>query len=648
MSTFTAERLQRSIALTARLMMGRDVQITHRGAKAFVAWDKNYNISRINLPCIPSDASPRLVAALQGYLDHEVGHVFNTDPELYADAGPQARKHGLNEKTAAFLTNVIEDTFIERRIRDEFPGARYNLDQVLKVVLEDIMAPKLAKLSTDMERRSMAIMPFFRARAGDAPARDFMDAHGLWPLMEVFDKAVPDLENRLKSIRRSDHSVTLAIEIMKAVSEHLKEPPPEEGEGDEDGDPSEKSEKSKKAKSKKSKGEGEDKKEKDEKKGKKSKPEKKEEADEGEDGDPADEGDEGEDEGEGEEEGSDGGAGDAEGEGDPLDALINGECGMDFDSAAEKAIEGMVINAMSKDPIRDFTKDFDRIEPARIAKNADPAPIQDQVDKTAAPMMKDIQRLIAARTLSIRTPGFKSGKLHAPSLHRAVAGDDRLFSRKHENRTKDVAVSLVVDLSGSMGGDKIKVAIESAWAFSEVLSRLKITNEVIGFTTDGEGFSRIQRDASVQKEYRDFVASGGPARLEPVYMPIYKDFNEPFGPTQKKRLASALQGSTNILANNLDGHSVRYAAMRLLPRKEARKIMIVFSDGYPAASVHGDLNKDLKDSIKLLSQSKIEVIGIGIKSAAVKEFYPRWVVIQRSEELVGTVMTKLRELLTPV
>lgn len=632
MNGLNAERLQRSIAVTARLILGRDVNLTHRGAKAFVTWDKNFNVNRINLPAIPNDASPRLISSLQGYLDHEVGHVFHTDPELYGAFDARAKAEGLNEKTAGFLTNVVEDTQIERHIRKEFPGSRLNLDTVLTVVLDDIVQPALDKAKDDLTKRSIALMPFFRARAGDEPAKAFMDRNALWPLFEIFDRVMPDLQNRLAAIRRSDQSVNLVIDLMNALKDELS-PPPEDDEEEGDDEGEEKSDKGekKKGKSKKS-DEGDD----DEKGEKKDKGDKSK-----------DKGDES-DEGEGEDDAESGGEG--EEEGDPIDALINGECGMDFDSAAEKAIEKMVINSMSDDPVRDFTKDFDLIEPAKATPGADPAPLQERIDKTAAPMMKDIQRLIAARSLSVRTPGFRSGRLHSGSLHRAVLGDDRLFARKQETRTKDVAVSLVVDLSGSMDGAKLQTAVESAWAFSEVLSRLKIANEVIGFTTSFSNFQKMHADRGLMKEYEEFCASTGTrARLEPVYMPIFKAYDEQFGPLQKKRLASAYHSGrgTGILQNNLDGHSLRYAALRLLPRKEPRKIMIVFSDGMPAASVAGDLNRDLKETVKNLTANKIEMIGIGIQDDSVKKFYPRYVVINKVEDLIGTVMGKLRELLAP-
>ncbi|WEU67325.1 DNA polymerase III subunit alpha [Xanthomonas phage JGB6] len=41
------------------------------------------------------------------------------------------------------------------------------------------------------------------------------------------------------------------------------------------------------------------------------------------------------------------------------------------------------------------------------------------------------------------------------------------------------------------------------------------------------------------------------------------------------------------MANNVDGESVEIAGRRLLQRKESRKIMIVMSDGSPAADGDG-------------------------------------------------------------
>ena len=101
---------------------------------------------------------------------------------------------------------------------------------------------------------------------------------------------------------------------------------------------------------------------------------------------------------------------------------------------------------------------------------------------------------------------------------------------------------------------------------------------------------------------------------------------------------------------NCDGVSVRWAGKRLMKRPENKKILMVLSDGFPAFSVGIDASRDvayqyLPDVIQGLSDTGMHVVGIGIKSDAVKHYYPKWVVLRDIEELPGAVMTQVAKIL---
>ena len=289
-----------------------------------------------------------------------------------------------------------------------------------------------------------------------------------------------------------------------------------------------------------------------------------------------------------------------------------------------------------------FTKDFDVIEKLPIGSAYSPSmtkSLMDKVDHMVAPLQKDLERAIAARSLATRSHGHRSGKLHAANLSRLRFNDDRVFSRKHESTSKDVAVQLVVDCSGSMNGSKIHTAAQAAYALSAVLDRLNIKNEVIGFTTKEIG-------SSAQKELGDTVRSSSIrfSRVEGLYMPILKGYEERMTVNVKERFGWL--PNTNILRSNVDGESVEIAARRLLARREESKVMLVLSDGYPAAAGHrGDLEAHLKRVVKDIAASGVRIVGIGIQSDAVNKFYPKSMVIQNVEDLPGVVIKELRHLL---
>ena len=126
-------------------------------------------------------------------------------------------------------------------------------------------------------------------------------------------------------------------------------------------------------------------------------------------------------------------------------------------------------------------------------------------------------------------------------------------------------------------------------------------------------------------------------------MPIFKSFNSRFN--SERRRAMACYDEID-LANNIDGESVEYAAKRLWARREARKLMIVLSDGLPCAE--GDRSAQdwhLAETVKRIQSGGIEVFGIGIMSAAVKRYYRNHVVINKLDELPTTVMRQLEVML---
>jgi cobalamin biosynthesis protein CobT len=100
------------------------------------------------------------------------------------------------------------------------------------------------------------------------------------------------------------------------------------------------------------------------------------------------------------------------------------------------------------------------------------------------------------------------------------------------------------------------------------------------------------------------------------------------------------------LRSNVDGESVEAAARRLLARREESKVMLVLSDGYPAAAgSRGDLEQHLKRVVKDIAGAGVRIVGIGIQSDAVQKFYPKSLVIQNVADLPAVVIKELRHLL---
>jgi cobalamin biosynthesis protein CobT len=269
--------------------------------------------------------------------------------------------------------------------------------------------------------------------------------------------------------------------------------------------------------------------------------------------------------------------------------------------------------------------------------------MEERVAGSIGMVQKKLERAIAARSHSRHVPGFRSGKLNSSSLHRLSVGDDRVFKRKQEVKTKDVAVALVVDMSGSMAYSRLPVAMATAYALSSALDRLNIKHEVCGFTT----LNHSKIPVEVRKE-----ASGENAesytRWEAIYQPILKGYDERLT-TERIRAISTIEHEVEN-RENIDGESIEYAAFRLARRHEKRKIIIVLSDGNPACvSYHPNgrrmMDKHLKEVIRRMLACGLEPYAIGIQTSAVEQYYPKSTVINKLEDLPTTVMSAVEEML---
>lgn len=199
--------------------------------------------------------------------------------------------------------------------------------------------------------------------------------------------------------------------------------------------------------------------------------------------------------------------------------------------------------------------------------------------------------------------------------------------------TTNVAVSLVIDCSGSMSGNKIEVARQTALALGESLKALNITFEVVGFNTNDHISMAGKARGLSQAEVARFNRFG--TGLNHM---IFKSFD-----------SNDLSGITMARSGgcNADGESITWAGKRLAERKEKRKIMIVLSDGQPSygGANHEVLAGDLKRVINIMPKAGIEPIGIGICTDDPKLFYDDYVIVNDVSKLSTVVVSKLAKML---
>lgn len=595
--------LRESVVKITQMLTGQGLTVTQRGVTAKVETDKTGKPVSVNLPYIPDNATPELCQAIQGFLDKEVSSVLFTD---FAAMKKIERNEGLYN-----LAKKIEDVRVEKEMGKRFRGSASNLANTSQFFLDKYTTPKLNEaISGSNEEEAQAVMmhPLIRSMAGLHVETEFMKDK--MRLVDDIYKKIAKAGPAIESVSSTEQ----AIEAARLVRKLLEEEDPEEDEDDEDGA--------------------------------------------------------GSGEGEGEGEGGAGlglGGGGGKGE-DPADGkstanadwddkggheiksqnsslildAIDKENANSFDDTLANLITGDTTDVAKHAQYLVYSKDKDLIENLHVGSGFKMEMFKDgiegPVEHMVGPLQKDLERAISARSLSQWENGRRSGRLHSANLARLASGDPRVFRKKHESKSKDVAVSLVIDASGSMGGAKIKLATQAAYALSSVLERLRITHEVICFTTGEPVADPSAIRAEEVKLGRDFT------RDESLYMPIIKGFGERLGTETRSRFGWL--PNSRILRNNVDGECVEIAARRLLSRKENGKVMIVLSDGYPAASGDsGMLNKHLTEVVKQTMAYGCNVVGIGIMSDSVQKFYPKNVVINNVSELPTTVIKELRHLL---
>jgi hypothetical protein len=212
-----------------------------------------------------------------------------------------------------------------------------------------------------------------------------------------------------------------------------------------------------------------------------------------------------------------------------------------------------------------------------------------------------------ARSFEAARPGLlptlhrDGAKPHLPAVMRREAdprASDRVWARSPPPMRRWAAVSLLVDLSGSMRGEKVAAAKLGAEACALALATLDVTFALHGF--------------------------------QDVLIPLL-----PFGvhrPATVLRATRALElevrgerpDGNNRPENNDDGPCVDEAARALSRRSEPDRLLVVISDGLPegSRSTAEDLRVAVRRWTGPRSPIRIVALGIGPRTEHVRDYYP--------------------------
>ena len=295
-----------------------------------------------------------------------------------------------------------------------------------------------------------------------------------------------------------------------------------------------------------------------------------------------------------------------------------------------------------------FKTEFDEeIGAEELAEAAELERLRAYLDQQLEPLKGAVSRLANKLQRRLQAQQSRSwefdleeGMLDAGRLARVVANPTTPLSFKIEKDTefRDTCVTLLLDNSGSMRGRPISIAAICADVLARTLERCQVKVEILGFTTRAwkGGISREK-----------WLAEGRPAqpgRLNDLRHIIYKSADAPW---RRARPNLGLMMKEGLLKENIDGEALEWAHRRMMNRPEARKILMVISDGAPvddstlSVNPANYLEKHLRDVIAMVERRKaVELIAVGI-GHDVTRYYDRAVTITDVDQLAGAMTEQL-------
>jgi cobaltochelatase CobT len=237
----------------------------------------------------------------------------------------------------------------------------------------------------------------------------------------------------------------------------------------------------------------------------------------------------------------------------------------------------------------------------------------------------------------------EEGILDAGRLARVVASPTTPLSFKVEKDTefRDTVVTLLLDNSGSMRGRPISIAAICADVMARTLERCDVKVEILGFTT------KAWKGGQSREKWLGDGRATKPGRLNDLRHIIYKSADAPW---RRARPNLGLMMKEGLLKENIDGEALEWAHRRTVNRPEARKILMVISDGAPvddstlSVNPANYLEKHLRDVIAMVEKRKaVELVAIGI-GHDVTRYYDRAVTITDVEQLAGAMTEQLASL----
>jgi len=607
-------QFQTSLEKIARMLSNRyGIRVVFRANDCYTTGKTIYH------PVIPDNAPQEFIDACCGIIDHESGHIIFTD---FDELNERIQKDGSGaEQKLHAIWNALEDARINQKMSALWRGSGINFKRLYNWSSEQVV--DMWDGYIDAEGNEVPPPdPFTKfTKLLNLRAENYLNGNKYQELESLFAQKSPelvpvvysmmDILTKLKtnfdlSEYVENGATTRVVELAREILDRLQQMKEGGGGGSGENDGEENNSSSSSGKI-----------------------------------NPED----GEEESEGPKTGNPGGGSDA---GADMD-WFNMNSESDGLPTTEQLIKNYARGELEKsDTYLTYTTENDHIAPVESlpSDREEYHLLMEKACRIVGPVYKQLLRVLTASKRTGWLPNQTSGFLDANSLYKlgmlSVKDDPsfrRVFRRHQEAVDFNTAVVIDIDHSGSMCGHPLQLAGQVGMLLGEVMFRLGIPFEIFGHSTVGNQGSYRFRQASPEDQNLF-------ARWGDLWIGQYKRFEDNWLAV-KYRLATAARRAQ---CNSYDGEVLRYACSRVSSVGDAstRRVVFELKDGCPCPNVHNKYRlhtQHLEDAVQEATRAGIEVIGVGICTNYVRDFYPNSVEVNNLQDMPGVMVRELGKIL---
>lgn len=504
----------------------------------------------IQLPSLPVDCGKELLLLVRGFIDHESAHIRYTDFKAFKEAALDA--------VTKNLFNAIEDWRVENRLAAVFPGCRHNFHELIRrFFVEDATKERAGERSLALSVLNYVLLT---VRSWDVPEVSQPLGEETTSMDTHFPGMRQPLDLILAQIRQECPDTSSAIHYARQLAHCLKswKSSSQEEQNQESGTRTENTSASEKGRETST---------------------------------------------------SDASAHGTSSVGNSCSPA--GETGQDILSGIQSIVDTLPVdmgNWLGKQLEVHAAGESGRKVEMAVEGSCEVHLLPDQDREKAVRMATALKArmlgLLQAHTLRHAISG-RQGKLETGKLYRLSTGSPRVFQKRASVHKLDTAVHILLDSSGSMHGESIKLAVQACYAVGKALEHL----------------SGISLGITSFPAYRD-----GKIGVFPLVR---------HGQKMTDRMQMQAHGGTPL------AEALWWVMRQMLILRETRKVVLILTDGVP-----DDVPQCLQ-ALEALRKTGVEVYGIGMKFDCISSLLPDTSsrVISRFEELSPALFEVLQHAL---